>query len=397
MKKIAIAIGGFVVLSCGNHAPELPLPLINIANARHETVPMSRLFESVEYIRLETSAECLIDGKYTSFWVTDKYIISSDPVSSEMAVHLFDRATGRFIKRIASRGRGPGEYLQTTYCSLDEDNLVFYFDRDDDWMGVDIETGERTFVRKPQNMKRSVNGSFAYQPFGPLFPLKDGNFMSPVTNITGTDSLRLAVFDNTGTIVRTYPNYNRFIPEPGYKSKRTMNANIYYRDEMLYFHQLYDDTVHMVTPDGLKPHMIFNTDGNSIPYDSSRAKHGKKYYWVSLTADTDNYAFFDYYHGPVGGDNRKYVGYYDKKDNMTYVCSTPSENSSSTVYDNDIDGLFDLASFATNSTGEVYYQTPALRVIDFMERSTQTGAAADNLRMVKEDDNPVIVIAKLKK
>jgi len=395
MKKILIAAVASLLCCCKSQVPDVPYPVIDLVDARHETVPLSRLFSSVEYVRLETTPECVLNDNYLSTRVTDNYIVAVDVITQ--SAFLFDRADGSFIKRIGMQGHGPGEYLRVVPGgAFDEERQVLYFDCNDRWMGVNIETGEKNYVRKPQNMGRHV-GEADYQPFGPPFAMKDGNFIVFLSNISGSDSVRLMVFDENGAVLGAYPNYQTFVSAPDRRSVARGSADIYYAADGLYFKEArYDDTVFTVTPSGLEPRMLFWLGGKGVPYDPSLRSPETEYYEVSLKKETAGYVIFSYM-----AKLHNYAGYYDKAKDKTFVCDTPKPTfygGAEYVYPNDIDGLFDLSpDFAINAGDEIYKRLSAMEVAAFMEGSQRTGPAADYLREVKEDDNPVIMIAILKK
>ena len=76
------------------------------------------LVESIEYIPLEATDECLITvGMYQLFDVSDNYIVVGCYQSE--AVYLFKR-NGHFIKKISEKGAGPDEYLSLSNVAIDE-------------------------------------------------------------------------------------------------------------------------------------------------------------------------------------------------------------------------------------------------------------------------------------
>ena len=83
---------------------------------------MSDLIESVEYIPLETTDECLIgDGVRYDF--NDEYIIAGD-LHGE-AVYLFNRK-GKFIRAIGGKGPGPQEftYIGKLWINSEDQNIL---------------------------------------------------------------------------------------------------------------------------------------------------------------------------------------------------------------------------------------------------------------------------------
>jgi hypothetical protein len=83
------------------------------------TMPLSTLGKELEYIALETSPDCSID-RISELWLNDSLIV----VSTIVQVYLFDRS-GKFIRKIGSYGRGPGEYSLVSSLNVDQfNNLI---------------------------------------------------------------------------------------------------------------------------------------------------------------------------------------------------------------------------------------------------------------------------------
>jgi len=61
----------------------------------------------VEYIPLETTADCLLTPG-TNVYVTESNIVVAEYFGK---AYLFDRKDGHFIHEIGRRGQGPGEYM----------------------------------------------------------------------------------------------------------------------------------------------------------------------------------------------------------------------------------------------------------------------------------------------
>jgi len=77
---------------------------------------LNDLVESIEYTPLETNDKCLI-GQIANFDITERYIVVY--CSKSEKIYLFHR-NGRFICQVGSRGGGPGEYLNITGLFIDE-------------------------------------------------------------------------------------------------------------------------------------------------------------------------------------------------------------------------------------------------------------------------------------
>ena len=82
-------------------------------------------FMDVDYVPLETSDEFVASGKIA--YIGDKLIVSTN--LREGDILLFDRATGKGVRKINRRGQGPEEYIMPFNVVLYEDqNEMFVND-----------------------------------------------------------------------------------------------------------------------------------------------------------------------------------------------------------------------------------------------------------------------------
>ena len=90
-----------------------------------EKIKLSEFIDSVKFVRLETKEESLISAVSSVIFVGEGIVI----VDEIGKILLFDNE-GNYIRKIANRGRGPGEYLNITSCSYNsnEKALSIYDD-----------------------------------------------------------------------------------------------------------------------------------------------------------------------------------------------------------------------------------------------------------------------------
>lgn len=73
----------------------------------------------VEYIPLETTDEFITQGVVMA--ISDKYILTKNYVNDGY-IYIFDRKTGKGIRKINRKGQGGEEYAFIVSAVLDEDN-----------------------------------------------------------------------------------------------------------------------------------------------------------------------------------------------------------------------------------------------------------------------------------
>jgi hypothetical protein len=87
-----------------------------------QDVKISDYVNEIEYIPLEITAECPI-SIIRKLYLTDKQII----IRSGNDIFLFDRKTGKFIRKIGTIGSGPQEYMSPLDCFYNSNDRVYTY------------------------------------------------------------------------------------------------------------------------------------------------------------------------------------------------------------------------------------------------------------------------------
>ena len=132
MRKTKTIIGtciGLLLTACGNNnsmnSGELPLINIEAALQSPQEMSVSDFGDKITYVPLETLDESLVKlGSTSKMIVTDEYILVGE-LSAPLL--CFDRATGKFLRKIGSVGQGPGEYSGSTDMEVDAEAKRVYF------------------------------------------------------------------------------------------------------------------------------------------------------------------------------------------------------------------------------------------------------------------------------
>ena len=132
MKKTKTIIGtciGLLLTACGNNnsmnSGELPVINIEAALQSPQEMSVSDFGDKITYVPLETLDESLVKlGSTSKMIVTDEYILVGE-LSAPLL--CFDRATGKFLRKIGSVGQGPGEYSGSTDMEVDAEAKRVYF------------------------------------------------------------------------------------------------------------------------------------------------------------------------------------------------------------------------------------------------------------------------------
>jgi len=86
-------------------------------------VQLDSIIEELQMIQLETNSECLIGSTQKGIW-RNKKIYIFDSFRSKNAIHVFD-VEGKHFGTILKTGRGPGEYRDIMDFDVDENGKIY--------------------------------------------------------------------------------------------------------------------------------------------------------------------------------------------------------------------------------------------------------------------------------
>lgn len=115
--------------------------LFNLDNIiTSENLKLSQLTDNIRCIPLETNENFVLPDNTTRYWVSDKYIITL----SDKDIRQFS-PEGKFVRKLASSGKGPDEYLNIFSYTVDEERDILYFGHQGDWnhiFAIDLKDGK---------------------------------------------------------------------------------------------------------------------------------------------------------------------------------------------------------------------------------------------------------------
>lgn len=360
--------------------------VVYIDLAQAAPIKASDIFKSIEYIPLELNDQGILKD-YPQLFLDKKHIVTINLFEN---AHLFDRKTGKHIREISKKGEGPDEYRWHP-VAVDKRYNYLIAENAKNWVYIDIEKNKAAFVvEKPE---RRYKASKEHQGIirNPYLYRKD-TFLGYTNNVTGTYPHQLILFKADGEVIQTYPNYI-FYEKKG-REVPSGNGYFYEVGEHTYFKCFPSDTVYRVEKEGLKPHIIFHIKGNEkeLEYETMTVmgqsivieKTGKNHSRIMSVRETKNLIFF----GLKTGESPSRSCYYDKRTGKTYI----GDNN----YVNDIDGLppFRVQDIHNGNEIAAGYNAETL----FKHRNAK-GLSAKGKKLVEqieEDDNPVVIIARLK-
>ena len=125
IKPINSIIIGLSILSCGNSqtlsGDYSSVETITIDIEDHRFVSLDNIVEKVDFVRLETTEDCII-GDISHLFFVDNKIIVADQLTSQ-SIFVFD-INGKFLNRVSHLGNGPHEYLDITDVDVTPSGLI---------------------------------------------------------------------------------------------------------------------------------------------------------------------------------------------------------------------------------------------------------------------------------
>jgi len=376
-------------------------------------VLLSEFVESLEYIVLETNEYQILNG--ANFHSTDNYLV----YISQNGFHghlLFDRHTGKFIREIGHYGRGPEEY-----------NIVDYFDYETQKFiarapgGILLEYDlNGNMTRRFATPQRDIITKRDDDPAGDSWFLIGNIFLDHNTvvyynNNTGEVKERLIIADVNGDIVNIFnnSNSNRFIRQ-NMMMFFTFPPIFYRRGDDVLFFETGVDSIYHVTKDSLFFNYHFKMGKYKVPYEKRGLSFSDldPYFNFRNIGETDNFLIFDfeYKKKPSDPSRSSFFGYYNKKRNIVKIAYAEVDGDTrSRKIINDIDKFSAIqfnpypgTSWSINDrTNELISYIEAGDIIYWLEQNPQKARELpEHLRLkllkVKPEDNPIVVIAKLK-
>ena len=383
-----------LIVSCKDQKGFTEGSTISINDVTIRQLLSNDIFIQVEYIPLETLPECLLVENEMEVYVTDKYIIANNSWFRSGA-YLFDRKTGKFLNEIGRKGQGPDEYNYIFPYPFNENYELFYAISFSQRIGIDIHSNrvvEKVFnpiLRNPQSDENYLATSLVN-----IFKMDSLNYIAYINNDSGEDPHLLAIFDKEGNIVKTYPNHQKYIKYR--RSSSDFNPGLFYDyDNQLYFKEYsYNDTVFRVNLDTIIPHIIFDLGKMKPNYlERQNPDQNRNCYWIDYVHETTNYIFFKYKSGADSETFKYYDAYYNKKNGELVASESTSKELRGFVDGNDLYPPFYISSI--NQSEEVIGIITATNLLDYMKKNKLTDYPSI-FNSLQFDDNPVIVIAKLK-
>jgi hypothetical protein len=369
----------FITFSCNSKNENL-YEIINLQEAfeNKKSININDIATNFEYIKLETSDECLT-GTRLAVYSNDQYLIAID----RDKILLFDRNDGRFIRKVGQKGNGPGEYSRTyTVMPFDEGKNLVYAGRNKKRYGYSLDGQLKDTLSIPELVSEIGN-------------IDDKTFAAFMPDYQGGEKNKLIIFDHTDSLIKTFPNY---LSAPKTSSVFVWNPNawFYTLDKQLYFYQLFNDTVFHVETNSLTPKYVLNMGQYSPPYEMKTTPEFDpgKYFMMRTIQESSKYLYCSF-----NFNKKNYTAIFDKNNRTTVVNDYSPESGLGFI--NNINDFVPLEFSSINENDELICTMNALKIKQWFDlnpkKISQLPEYLKTLKNIQETNNPVIIIAKLKK
>ena len=355
----------------------------------HKKITLIDIIDSITYIPLETNDNCLIGPIKWNFIYSENFILLNN---TDDKIFLFNK-NGKFISQIGNIGQGPGDYLKhsAVLVRIDEENSQ-----------VTIKTSHPTrfmFYDFKGKFIKSIDTSHEYaEAFVEYTP----NFYFLKYANLGRTPYSYTVLDTTFNLVTRKIRPVHFSLKSDLISltsgpifcQYTYNNQIHVRENTL------NDTVYLINNDfTFTPRYVIHSGkfNVSVELRSDALRYFKEvrnYVILWSIFETNDFVFilYEYQHKLI-------PCFFHKTDHKVFRIETNSSG-----IPNDFDGGLDFWPVYQNNKEIVAFYDASLFVEhkkNTNELKLQGGEESikrynQMVRMLKPDDNPVMVIVKLK-
>jgi hypothetical protein len=374
----------------------IEIQLSNSHDYKHK-FKLSEIAEEVSYIPLETNEKCLIGGQFSQPVFTEEYIF----IESGGVVFQFDRQ-GKFSRKINSVGQGPSECGARDFVANEKKKLIYIFDNWNlsvyifDFSGKHIKTIKNPFKEKDGLSPSRIGCD------------KEGNIFYYFGNSRGNMKYKYVVLNNEGEFLNESPNYTTYNIGKRIMEMSMPSYPIYEVGDICYYFDNFNDTIFQINkdyttsvayivkiPNRLSLEDNLRSGAGDIEYSSLSNKNS----FCGVEAD-ERYLYIYHAYNPYGGENRKsFFSLYNKQTKqLTENINTNIKND----WDNGEDILMDPYY---QDEDEIYTMLQPFKMKEMLADATKRkeakfpekqAALKELVDNMEEDDNPFIMIVKLK-
>ena len=389
MKNLFLILFTALILFCScsndtsNNTPIIDVKSVIGKGAIHNT---SEFIKDIKYVPLETGPNSIV-GDIKKIVVMNNRIYVSD---NQGKISIFDMS-GRILNTLTRKGRGPQEYVDITDYTVDPKGNIFILASRD---GIIEYDNDMKFVRK-LNFESDNNNIFHLD----ISLIKEGLFASNIINYGTIRQQALTIYDDT---LKVLVSYDTEVVTLDYASITIMPYNHYVYDGDMTIYRRVSDTIFNINIKNnysKSVKYVLDYGGYALTEEIVKSKHERESNSISLTGliEAEHYLFmiFDFYEmAPESFDIFSYLkntyvyAVYDKKKGVCVLLNQPIPRSFG--LNDDLTGNLPFWPKTITQDQKLVSWYNAVTLISLAEEGKIDKSLAANL---KEDDNPVIVIA----
>ena len=361
---------------------------------------ISNISDSVKFIKLESSTNCMLSDNTVDVEITDKFIL----IAEMFGIYQFD-ISGKFIRHIGRTGRGSNEYPQVNGMQIDQSlNLIYVF--------AGKKNGELLIYDFAGNFKNRI--CFHDNKYSD-FNLVNSNLLALHPSCferLEKGYKKLCFIDIQGNKVASSSS-QLFPLEDSNKRVQCLGPSrnwSWTHNNKLFFLECGNDTIYHINTTSLIPQWILKGElklsMSELMYSKNSSEIKGKINLIDKNIINDNSAVFEsdnflLFRCSNGEDTYFYT--YDKKENKG--CRTNYEKTNKMDYfiDNIISGIYFNPEFKSGNNMIAFLNIYDLKkqktnISDFLQGhySKQGTHLLDMVINASETDNPILMVVKFK-
>ena len=387
------------LLSCNN--PKSGFETIHINKYSGSVdLKLSDIISDIRIVPIETSDKSIVTGNMIA--ISDDYIVVAD----YDFINIYNK-NGDYIRKVAERGNGPEEFNAIYSIFLDSDTNILYFtERDGKISRINLDDNKRLEPIITELYPYAIASSDRNNN---LYLLKSGTISSldPLWN----DSTLLFATYNTITSQTNVVRSDHLLT-----NNNTASGIYPYKDNLYFINRNYTDTLYRITADNkLDPiaDIIINNEqtdgdeGGETIFLNLIGDVGFILSHINIEVTTIHYEGGGY----SSSRNPKVLDYFLYKNradlkrvnSVTYDIFGINRAISEYIRQNE-EGKSLIPVFPIRSGKYAYYKLEAFKMMELLEFALEEGKLNSSekeylgaiLDSLNEDDNPVLIIGKIK-
>ncbi len=395
-RTLFVIFSGAILLSaCHRNRPATGLTVLHppLQTTEH-LLHLSDIADSLSYIKLATDTSNLIGVIDKIIPLKDRILIVDKDITQ--TIYIFDKS-GKFIRKINKKGRGPGEYLSLNDVAVDVSNkrLIVH---DDMAQKISIFTYEGEFIEKIR--LDFITTSIAYLGNNRLACYCD--YINNPNYSIRSKSPNLILFDLQTRKTQSKLFFNSTINRLGITGLIN-NLSSTYSNDTVHLIMPLNDTVYSICNNKVQPEYYVDlgvtpqmrelqrtASSSKSAQEASQEDSKPQYPVICNMLESDSVVYLFYRH-----NNKSYYGFYNPR-RKTFkegvrIWEKNTDNRIPVV--NDLDKTIPFMPMATD--GKNFYYVMESFYFDYF-RNSDNPLIANLSKTITSNDNPVIVVAHIK-